>query len=847
MKNHRIERTSRARSERRIHSSKPRAARAVAAALVLCTASWAQAASDARVARPVPFTPDVKTAAPVTVKSPLAASTMPAELSSSGTMPAIGGAKSTSAPNTRSHAARIDHSKMIYSRESDGTLCARGAAYKLEFGAGRATYVPLFGARAPANHPVAFVLASVAIGGRALELDRGANATRSGDSVRFERGSLTEIYELSPSSIEQKFVIAGLPASACAQNDLVLTIAVDSDLARSATDAGLELSNELGAVRYGRAEIVDAQGRRAPSSTEWNEGSIRIFVAGSFLAQASFPVTVDPLITTLVVDNSPDDDFGPDVAFDAITGDWISVYEEAVSAADHDVVAIISDSNGLVIPGGLYYIDNSAENWTKPRVANNNLAHQFMIVAEVGSPGAPSIRARTIHSDGLGLSNKFPIAAAAGMDLLNPDVGGDTSAVSPSYYFVVWERVYSSTDHDIHAAVVTSAGVVSPTIYVENSSGTLDTNPSISKSDGSPPFVSQEWNVVWQRLFIAGDHDVFGAQIHWDGGITTPTFGVFTSGADETSPRVSSLLDGGNSARPYLVVCQQETPSLDHDILGGLVVGWSSLDTKDLTLLDGAGVAGKNQTNPVVDSDGHQFVVAYAEQYAPAADDFDPYVSTFNSAGNSIGVSEARIQLSNSSAHEDELAIAAMHSGGLDASTFMVAWHSAGASGGDIFGALYQSFAGGPKTPFCFGTNAQCPCNNGGSTGNGCANSQNASGAHLDAVGTAQVSADTVVLQASGMPSPSTCLYFQGTASNPHMLGDGSMCAGGALVRLGAKANVNGASSFGGGNDPHLSVKGNVPAAGGTRYYQVWYRDNHAFCNAETYNFSNGVAAVWVP
>jgi hypothetical protein len=834
-------------------ASKPHVARsagAAAVALGLCTASWAHASDEVRVARPVPFTSDVKTAAPATVKSPLAARNAP-QSSIDAASSENGGAKSASVASTRSQPARIDHSKMIYSRESDGTLGARGATYKAEFGAGRATYVPLFGARAPANHPVAFALESAAIGGRALELDRGASATRSGDSVRFERGALTEIYELSPSAIEQKFVLESLPAntsaSASANDSLVLTIAIDSDLSRSTTDAGLELSNELGAVLYGRAEIVDAQGRRAPASTEWNEGSIQIAVTESFLAQASFPVTIDPLITTLVVDNSPDDDFAPDVAFDAITGDWISVYEEAVSAADHDVVAIIADSNGLVIPGGLYYIDNSAENWTKPRVANNNLAHQFMIVAEVGSPGAHSIRARTIHSDGLGLSNKLVIADVAGMDLMNPDVGGDTSVASPSYYCVVWERVYSSTDHDIHAAVVTSAGVVSPTIYVENSSGTLDTNPSISKSDGLPPFVSQEWNVVWQRLFIAGDHDVFGAQIHWDGGVTTPTFGIFTSGADETAPRASSLLDGGSSARPYLVVCQQETPALDHDILGAIVVGFTSLDTKDLTLLDGPGAAGKDQTNPVVDSDGHQFVVAYAEQYATGSNDYDPYVSTFNSAGNSIGVSEARIQLSNSSAHEDELAIAAMHSGGLAASTFMVAWHSAGATGGDIFGALYQSFAGGPKTPFCFGTNAQCPCNNGGLPGNGCANSQNASGAHLDAVGTAQVSADTLVLQASGMPSPSTCLYFQGTASNPHMLGDGSMCAGGALVRLGAKANVNGASSFGGGNDPHLSVKGNVPAAGGTRYYQVWYRDNHAFCNAETYNFSNGIAAVWVP
>ena len=66
-------------------------------------------------------------------------------------------------------------------------------------------------------------------------------------------------------------------------------------------------------------------------------------------------------------------------------------------------------------------------------------------------------------------------------------------------------------------------------------------------------------------------------------------------------------------------------------------------------------------------------------------------------------------------------------------------------------------------------------------------------------------------------------------------------------MRLGVKVNSGGASSFGGGNDPHVSVKGNVPANGGTRYYQIWYRDAATFCAPETYDPSNGLELAWRP
>ncbi|MCY2959058.1 MAG: hypothetical protein NTY35_02745 [Planctomycetota bacterium] len=155
---------------------------------------------------------------------------------------------------------------------------------------------------------------------------------------------------------------------------------------------------------------------------------------------------------------------------------------------------------------------------------------------------------------------------------------------------------------------------------------------------------------------------------------------------------------------------------------------------------------------------------------------------------------------------------------------------------------------GVPFTSYCFGdgTGVACPCGNNGTAGNGCGSSVNASGGNLAASGFPSVTADSVVLQGTGMPN-SSCLYFQGTAQLNNVFGDGLRCVGGTVIRLGTKTNVVGASQYPVAGDLSVSVRGVVPAAGGTRNYQAWYRNAAAFCTASTFNLTNGVQIPWQP
>jgi hypothetical protein len=161
----------------------------------------------------------------------------------------------------------------------------------------------------------------------------------------------------------------------------------------------------------------------------------------------------------------------------------------------------------------------------------------------------------------------------------------------------------------------------------------------------------------------------------------------------------------------------------------------------------------------------------------------------------------------------------------------------------------------GTSSAFCFGdgTGAACPCANNGASGNGCANSSNANGAHLSTSGVPSASHDTLVLVGSSMTSSSSVLYFQGTARIASGMGapfgDGLRCAGGNVIRLGIETNVGGASSYPGlPADPPISVSGAIPSIGGvTRHYQAWFRDAASFCTASVFNLTNGVSVTWTP
>ncbi|MBI5364160.1 MAG: hypothetical protein HZA53_13350 [Planctomycetes bacterium] len=154
--------------------------------------------------------------------------------------------------------------------------------------------------------------------------------------------------------------------------------------------------------------------------------------------------------------------------------------------------------------------------------------------------------------------------------------------------------------------------------------------------------------------------------------------------------------------------------------------------------------------------------------------------------------------------------------------------------------------------PFCSGDGQDptaaipCPCGNTGAARHGCANSVNPLGAELLTSGS--LAQDRVVLEASGMPATSSCIYLQGDQLVNAVFGDGVRCTGGNLLRLRTRTNANGASRFPDATDTvSLSQRGGVQVGSGVlRFYQTYYRNASAqFCPPETFNVTNGSFVIW--
>ena len=150
-------------------------------------------------------------------------------------------------------------------------------------------------------------------------------------------------------------------------------------------------------------------------------------------------------------------------------------------------------------------------------------------------------------------------------------------------------------------------------------------------------------------------------------------------------------------------------------------------------------------------------------------------------------------------------------------------------------------------TAYCSGdgSGTACPCNNGASQGQGCANSTGA-GAILDADGSPSVAANDLALVATHLPPNVSALLIQGTRQARGgagvVFGDGLRCVGGTIVRFPPRSSsASGMATFG----PGLAASGGW-TAGGTEDFQAWYRDNGGPCGSG-FNLSSARSITFTP
>jgi hypothetical protein len=735
----------------------------------------------------------------------------------------------------------IDHTRLYYDEPGDGSLWVRGTGYKASFDAASATFYPAFGKTAPRNFAHVLSPDRVSVGGQSITFERAGRIERDGDHVAFDRGAFVETYDLTPASIEQSFVFATLPRG----GDLVVHIPVASELAGRVTASGLEFESSFGRVTYSRAVAIDARGQRVDADTKLENGAITLRVDSGFLAGATLPITIDPVVSSVSIPFTLQDDFSADAAWDNSDNVWVVSYEETFSAADTDVYAVTLSASGALLATGV--VDFSGNAWDAPRIAELGSAHQCLVVAAVTSGTSHTISGRTVTPNGSSLSMgaPFDIGGPDVGDKLAPDVGGDPHTGAPQgYYCVAWQRQIPGGNTEIGVRLVASDNSLLPVMYLSQAFFDADSAPSVSKSNNA-----DRWLIAFVRDEPGFHGDIYGAHITNSGALADGPFSV--SGGDfgfDSQPCASTPLAGSQRSVITFARFQNGHPS-DHDIMAALVDGTSVVQTVDVSALENTGLQSVDQINPSVDSDGQHFIIAYSE-YIPVALYYDNYFTDLAVSGNALVLAESHENIWEWGLSGLRMNITAQHGAGPSSHRYLAVYDiTENSTDHDAVGFLIDSIQGGSTSPFCFGdgTGAACPCANNGSSMHGCANSVHSSGASLAASsGIPSTINDTLVLGASQLPNNATCIFLQGSSTiSPVVFGDGLRCAGGTLIRLVVKTASLGLASYPQAGDQAISVRGGVPAGGGTYSYQLWYRDPASFCTSATYNISNGVLVNW--
>ena len=140
-----------------------------------------------------------------------------------------------------------------------------------------------------------------------------------------------------------------------------------------------------------RSCALDAAGRRLSLPIAWTGERARITIPASFVATATLPLVLDPLLLTrnsLAPGVTPAQRL-PDVATLQLPPRAFVCWQRQFSATDQDVYAITLDGQ-LGNMTGVVPVDVTTQSWSVPRCAANGYSNKFLVVAQVDVTGSAS-------------------------------------------------------------------------------------------------------------------------------------------------------------------------------------------------------------------------------------------------------------------------------------------------------------------------------------------------------------------------------------------------------------------------------------------------------------------------
>ena len=487
----------------------------------------------------------------------------------------------------------------------------------------------------------------------------------------YDRGALTERYITKAQTIEQQFILQG-PITKEDEN-LVIEGKINANGAFSQVRGGWEWRNEKGAVLLGKVFVYDAKGVKIPAKMTVTADHSKIEVSGTALANATYPVTIDPEIgsndqrvsfmgvggLTNFTANHPSVVYNETDNVYLVT--WSGEDNTSYPLADNEfeIWGQFIDGDGNLIGGPNFRIsfqatDGDANFDAKtPRVAWNSNSNEYLVVwSGDRTVGENEIYGQVLDNIGNLVGGNFRISfngpdGDVSYDASRPDVAYN---LNDDTYLVVWDGVTNSVgETEIFSILLDPSGAPAT---AESQISDIGIPGDASFNSYEPKVVFNEtenqWLVVWLGEFNFTEFEIYGQLIDNTGDQAgSDDFRISDMGPDNnlsfdaTQPELTYNI----THNEYFVVWRGDdntSPLIDNEfeIFGqrisnlGVEIG---LNDQRITFVGPNSNTNYSASHPGIswDSEEGQYFAVYAGDFAPGESEI--YAQTVVLSGSLSG------------------------------------------------------------------------------------------------------------------------------------------------------------------------------------------------------------------
>jgi hypothetical protein len=457
---------------------------------------------------------------------------------------------------------------------------AAGADYKVGF-APDMTFYPYLGKDYPVTRSLNWRTIDATVGGQSLLTGQPARPWHSDVRYEYHHGGVVEAYDVLVGGLEQTFVLAEKPATV---GEFLVRGRIDANLHGALqSDGSIRFADDQGRVlvEYGAATVVDAAGKSLPLATDYDGEVVTLRVPASWMATATFPVTIDPLLSVVSLQLG----VSPAESISVVRADGpntvLQAYARFVSATDADAWGRTYPDGWSGGGAGTLVFTDITTSWSTPKVSCAVCGPQATFVIALGRdfPGSSQSRIRVWAQPTSTATTVtavlFPSGSSTILDTL-PSVGGiprfteSGSFLDGEHCLIAYQRDASTVigtnvaESEIWGLLVdctTSPATLGTPFEIGVSTAARDQeNPCVTPmSEGGTP---SHWLVAYQEYnnTLGGDDwDAYASRVDSTGAVATARWFPISPGGNH---KIDVHVAGQNGRYGVFYCRVEETGSL---------------------------------------------------------------------------------------------------------------------------------------------------------------------------------------------------------------------------------------------------------------------------------------------